>query len=176
MQFSVGDKIVHPYYGAGRIVDLEQRRLVEGFEDYYVIELLVHGSTLYIPHCRMEELGVRLAMSQTKLGEVLDILCDMPRRLSRDFKKRQGRVREKLQTGCSVQIAEAVRDLACHKRRKRLTKKDQDLLNQGRELLAAEMAVATNTEMLDTQERIDAALEVAMKREFATSKKAQLAQ
>jgi CarD family transcriptional regulator len=173
MQFSVGDKVMHPKFGAGRITGEEHRALMEELKHYYVIKLLVQDSTLYIPIRKMDELGVRPIMSRAKLAQVLNILRGAPRRLSEDFKERQERIREKLETGRSIPIAEAVRDLSWHAERKRLTKKDEDLLSRGRELLAAEMAVATDAPILDVQETINAALQVAMASESDEPERAQ---
>jgi CarD family transcriptional regulator len=158
MQFSVGDKVVHPQYGPGQIIDVKHRELVEGFEHYYVIELLKNGSTLFIPMRKMKELGVRPVMSQAKLTRVLNILREGPRRLSKDFKVRQARIREKLATARPIKLAEAVRDLTGRRRRDYLTKVDRRLLDEGRELLAAEMAVVNRVDVLYAHQTIDSAL------------------
>lgn len=158
MQFMVGDKVVHPQYGPGHIVSVQHRELVEGFEHYYVIELLMNGSTLYIPMRKMDELGLRPVMSQAKLSRVLETLRDMPRRLSKDFKVRQARIREKLGTARPIKLAEAIRDLSGRKRRSHLTKVDRDLLDRGREMLAAEIAMATGTDVIYAHEAMDTAL------------------
>lgn len=162
MQFSVGDKIMHPKFGAGEIVGEQHRELVEGFEHYFVIKIMGTGATAYVPVRKMEELGVRLVMSRSKLAQVLKTLRDVPRVLSKDYKRRQERIREKLGTGMAIPVAEAVRDLSWRKERKRLTQKDEDLLNRGRERLATEIALATDTQVFDAEERIDDVLRVAI--------------
>ena len=157
-KFSVGDKVMHPQYGPGQITGVEHRELVEGFEHYYVIELLMDGSTLFIPMRNVEELGVRPVMSQARLTGVFDTLRGMPRRLSKDFKVRQARVRKKLATARPIKLAEVVRDLTGRNRRSYLTKVDRALLDRGRELLAAEVAAASGTEVIYAHQEMDAAL------------------
>jgi CarD family transcriptional regulator len=137
---------------------VEHRELVEGFEHYYVIELLIDESTLFIPMCKMDELGVRPVLSQAKLARVLNILREGPRRLSKDFKVRQARIREKLATARPTKVAEAVRDLTNRRKRSYLTKVDERLLKQSREILAAEMAVVNGVDMIRAHQTIDAAL------------------
>jgi CarD family transcriptional regulator len=158
MQFSVGDKVVHPQYGPGQIVGAEHRELVEGLEHYYVIELLMDESTLFIPRRKMDELGVRPVMSQAKLARVLSALRAAPRRLSKDFKVRQARIREKLATARPIKVAETVRDLIGRQRRGYLTKVDKRLLKRGRDLLAAEMALVNGIDVIYAHQTIDAAL------------------
>lgn len=161
MQFSVGDKVMYPKIGAGQIMGVDHRELVQGFKHYYVIQIFTTGATAYVPVRKMDELGVRLVMSQAKLAQVLYTLRDVSRVLSKDYRQRQEQIREKLGTGRPIPIAEVVRDLTWRGEHGRLTKKDQDLLAQGRELLATEMAMATDMEIFATQGMIDAALQVA---------------
>lgn len=162
MQFSVGDKIMHPRYGAGQIMGEEHRELVVGFKHYCVVKILGTGATAYIPIRKMDELGVRPIMSRAKIARVLDALGDEPSSLPQDYKARQEQIQEKIRTCLPMQIAEAVRDLTWHKQSAKLTKVDEDLLNQGRGLLAGEIALATDTELFDAQDAIDATLKAAM--------------
>ena len=162
MQFSVGQKVIHPRYGVGRIINVEHQELVEGFKHYYVIKIPDKRLTVRVPMRKTDELGVRPVMSRAKLARVLDTLRSMPRQLPEDSKERQTRIREKLRTGRPIQIAKAVRDLTWHKRLAHFTKPDSDLLSRGRELLAAEIALVTDSEVADVNKTIDAALAVAM--------------
>jgi CarD family transcriptional regulator len=158
MQFSIGNKVMHPQYGPGQIVGVEHCELVEGFEHYYVIELLIDESTLFIPMRKTDELRVRPVMSQAKLTHALATLRDVPKRLSKDFKVRQGRIREKLATARPIKLAEAVRDLTGRRRRSYLTKVDKRLLKRGRELLASEMAAVNGIDVIYAHQTIDTAL------------------
>jgi CarD family transcriptional regulator len=162
MQFSIGDKVIHPKFGAGEITGEEHRELVQGFSHYFVIKILATQGTAYVPVDKMIELGVRPVMSEAKLALVLDTLRSVPRWLSKDFKERQKLIQETLETGFPIAIAEAIRDLTCHGQSKHLTGKDQELLRWGRGLLANEMAVVSNTQVFDAEVAISAALKVAM--------------
>lgn len=162
MSFSVGDKVVHPRFGAGRIVGEQHRELVEGFAHYFVIAIVSTGATAYVPMGKMDELGVRCVMSRSKLAQVLATLRGVPSKLSKDYKKRQARIREKLDTGRPIPVAEAIRDLTWRRERRRLTQKDEALLGRGLEFLATEMAVATDTQIVEAKERIDAQLQIAI--------------
>lgn len=164
MEFSIGDKVMHPKFGAGKITREEHRELVKGFEHYYVIEIQGTGATAYVPIHKMEELSVRPVMSWGKLDQVLGTLRSLPRILSNEYKLRQERVQEKLGTHQPLLVAETVRDLTWHRKRKRLTQKDETLLARGRELLATEIALATDIGTSDAQEMIDAELKVALAR------------
>jgi CarD family transcriptional regulator len=158
MAFAVGDKIVHPGIGAGQIVGTKHQEFVEGFERYYVIEIPARESTVYIPVRKMDDLGVRPIISQAEADHVFDTLSADARELPKDFKERQAQVHDKLGSGCPIQIAEAVRDLAWRKHIAHLTKTDKNLLRQGRALLAGELALVMDDSLDDVNEVIDGAL------------------
>jgi len=154
VQFSVGDKVVHPHHGPGQITGVEQKEFLDGKKLYYKIEIPEHGLTVYLPSKKLQEIGVRLAMSRARLPRVLDRLRKKPGRLPDDYKERQEVVWEKLKTGRVSQMAEVVRDLTWHKHRDHLTKKDAELLAQGTQRLAAEMALATGAEVSEMEKAI----------------------
>jgi CarD family transcriptional regulator len=162
MQFSIGDKIVHPHRGPGRIVDVEQKDFLEGAKRYYVIKIPVYGMTVHVPVRKAAELGMRLAMSRAKVARVLDTLRSQPHRLSKDYKERQKDVWEKMKTGRPIATAEAVRDLTWRSRQAHLTKKDSELLQRGQDFLAAEMALVLDTDVPEANKNISSALDVAM--------------
>ena len=166
MGFSVGDKVMHPNFGAGQITGEKHRELVHGFKHYYVIEVVGTGATAYVPIRKMTELGVRLVMSSRKLIQVLGTLRSVPSTLSNDYKERQEGVQEKLGTGLPVLVAETVRDLTWRRKRRRLTQRDESLLKRGRERLANEMAWATDADAMEVHEMIDGTLRTALARGF----------
>ncbi len=170
MQFAVGDKVVHPHHGPGRIKALERKEFLDEAKPYFVIEIPGPDLTVYVPRKKMEQLGVRRAMRRAKLTRVLETLRSRPLRLPQDYKERQEEVWEKIRTGQAILIAEAIRDLTWHKEREHLTKKDMDYLRRGRERLAAEIALVSEGDLEEADERIDAALETALARAAARSR------
>jgi CarD family transcriptional regulator len=162
MPFSVGDKVVHPHHGPGEITGIEHRELLAGKKHYFVIEIPVTELTVYVPTGKVDEVGVRSAMGRATVSRVLSKLSSRPRRLSEDYKQRQEEVWEKLRTGRVMQLAEVVRDLTWHEKRDHLTKKDSELLMQGTQRLAAEMALVSGAEFSDMEQMIDDVLDTSM--------------
>lgn len=158
MQFAVGDNVVHPLYGAGRVTGLEHKELLDGRKRYYIIEIPTKELTIHVPRRTIDEIGVRPAMSRTRFSSMIDRLQAKPSILPDDYKERQEQVSEKLRTGRVMQVAEVVRDLTWHERRLHLTKRDESLLSQGRRWLAAEMALVSGSDVTDMEEVIDKAL------------------
>ncbi len=168
MQFSVGDKIVHPYLGAGRITAIREKS-DNDTEPYYVIEIPAKELTTYIPASRTVEVGMRRVMSRSKLARVLRTLRSRSDDLPDDYRERQEQIEKKIETGRPLLIAEAVRDLTRKKRTGNLTKKDADLLSQGREFLIGEMAMVTDLEAAEARKALDEALEKGLAEEEASA-------
>jgi CarD family transcriptional regulator len=162
VQFSVNDKVIHPAHGAGRITGIEQRGQVSENTSYYVIEIPAQRLTLRVPSGRMEQNGIRPVTAPGKLPGVLAMLRSRADLLPDDAAQRQEGMGDKLGTGRAMQLAEVVRDLTWHGHRAHLTKRDTDLLNRGRALLAAEMALASDIEIAEANRAIDAALAEGM--------------
>jgi len=160
MGFSVGDKILYPNRGAGTIVGKEHEELVDGFEDYYVIEIQSQRLILRVPVRMMAELGVRRAISRRRLPRIWETLRSDPQPLPDDFKERQEQIRERLRTGEPMEIAAAVRDLAWRELHAYLTKADTKLLSQGRDLLVDEVALVLDRESVEAEQLLDKALSV----------------
>ena len=167
MQFSVGDKVVHPHHGPGRVVLVERKELMDGTKRYYVIDIPGQGLTVQVPVRRAKEVGMRPAMPQARLLKVWTTLRGRPRRLPEDYKERQEEIWALLKTGRAMQLARVVRDLSGHRERAHLTRKDTEYLKLGQGLLAAEMALVSEDDVSDVSDLIDSAVSDAAASEVA---------
>jgi RNA polymerase-interacting CarD/CdnL/TRCF family regulator len=129
---------------------------------YYVIEIPGRELTLYIPVSKADDGDMRPAMSQARFPRVLSMLRGKPRLLPENYKERQGQVYAELQTGRVMLLARVVRDLTWHRKLAHLTKTDSDYLKQGRELLAAEMALVSGDAVSDASKLIEATVTAAI--------------
>lgn len=158
MQFTVGDKVVHPHHGPGRITAIERKQFLDEAKRYYVIEIPTQDLTVYVPRRQVDNIGIRPAMSQTRLARVMATLRSRPATLPEDYKERQEIVWEKLKTSQPIPVAEVVRDLAWRERHAHLTKKDAEYLQRAQEFLAAEMALLSGSEISEASQTIDSML------------------
>jgi CarD family transcriptional regulator len=140
--FQIGDKIVHPNYGAGIVIEIKERRTLGTGNRYYSIALLGQPETiLMVPVGTEEDRGLRPLISESKLRRIWRILRDEPGELPSDHNKRYKLLIDKLHQGDIYQIAEVVRDLAWRKQAKRhLTTRGKRVYEKGLTLLASEVA------------------------------------
>jgi len=73
--YNIGDAVFHPTSGAGIITKLERMPEIKKGSRFYRIRMLQKNNTvLRIPVSRAEELGLRPALAQEEVGQILDIL------------------------------------------------------------------------------------------------------
>jgi CarD family transcriptional regulator len=164
MQFSVGDKVIHPQYGPGRITGIEGQEPSDGAGRYYVIEIPRKGLTVHTPVGKAMALAMRPAMSPSRLRRIVQMLRGRAHDLPEDFRARQEQIAAQLGSGQVAQVTSVVRDLSWRQKRAHLTKRDSDLLRQGLDLLSSEMALVSGDTVSEVRELIRTTLTAAMVR------------
>lgn len=157
-EFRIGDKVLHPIYGAGTLVSIERRGKDGTASDYYVIELLQGKGRLLTPVDRSDELGIRKPVAKGERRELSKVFSGRPRKLSDDYRKRRSVIDQRLREGSYVEIGRVVRDLSCVETQGRATTGDRRMLQRAKGLLAKELAASDNVSEEEALERIDSAL------------------
>lgn len=162
MDYAIGQTIVHPAHGAGKIINVEKIKLDDRPQEYYVLRFADKQLTVRVPFKRANIVGLRQIMTKEKVKQVLSTLRKEPQLLPKDHKKRQKKLEALIFSGYPVKIAEAVRELTWRRRsKKNLGLEDQRLLDHGRNLLVQEVALAMKNEDHEAEQVIDTALDEA---------------
>lgn len=169
MEYIVGENVVHPAHGAGTIVDIQEREIIEGLTRYYVIEFGEKNLTVSVPVRRTDEIGIRTVMTEAKFDQVIDTLSRRPGQLPKDYKERRAVLAKLIQSGRPVKVAEALRELTWRREDKHLTVADTRMLDQARTMLVTEMSLATDSEPLAIESAINEALLEAIAKRQATA-------
>ena len=156
--FEIGDKVVHPSHGAGKVIDIKEKTFLKGIGYYYVIDLVACDGIVMVPVDNVQGIGLRRVSGKRVISHAMNILASTPDTLPSDFKERQARVQEELKTGNLIKITEVVRNLAGRNRQKRLTMADNKLYQQAQAFLASELALARGIELQEAMEQLQTAL------------------
>lgn len=158
MEFHSGDDVVHPNYGVGRIVRLEERQLAEAESRLYYVLAFGH-TTVWIPVHANGSSTLRLVTAPCDLDRYRNLLRSRPTELDRDYKKRRLDINEQLARGTFQIVCETVRDLTALGWRRPLTGLDSSLLAKVRESLWQEWAVSTGQPLPDAIHEVTALLQ-----------------
>jgi CarD family transcriptional regulator len=155
--FNVGDKVIHPAYGAGTISEIDEKLVGEQPSTYYIIELIATAGTLMVPVSRADQVGLRSPVDQP--DHLLNVLTSQPATLSNDHRQRQGLISTEIRSGDVVKICEIVRDLAFRDREDKLTEADLRLYRQAQDFLVGELAVSQDVDLETARFQITSVLE-----------------
>ncbi len=156
--FAIGDKVVHPRYGAGTIVDIEEKRMGGEAARYYIIELIGRPSRLMVPVDNADNIGLRPPIRQ--IQRVFQVLTEEPVPLPSDHRARREQLTELLRTGDPLLIGEVLRNLAWRDHRSRLTEADSKLYQQAQNFLAGELAASQGIDLEEARGQLLSALDL----------------
>jgi CarD family transcriptional regulator len=128
--------------------------------NFYRIRMLEKNNTvLRLPVSRAEELGLRPALPQEEVGQILDILAAQAEELPQVHTLRYKACQARLDTGDTRSIAALIRDLSWQQIvAGKLNAPGQRFLKRARRLLAGELAVTQETDVQAAEEQIRDAL------------------
>lgn len=160
MPFKVGEFIVHPSYGVGSILRLEEKRLGEDQPRWYYV-VGVDKSTLWVPVDENNVAGLRAVTPRTELDRYRAILKARPEALERDHNKRRLLINERVKQGSFQNLCEAVRDLSAQSWKRPLSEADLTLLQRLSHSLYREWAASANVPLPVATAEVQALLQEA---------------
>ncbi len=157
MQFKAGDYVVHPSYGVGSVVRLEEKRLAEADTRlYYVID--VEKSTVWVPVDQHGTLVLRKVTPSQELEQYRRLLKGKPVMLDKDHHRRRLLITERMRQGSFRVMCEIVRDLTAYGWNKPLSDVDASSLQKIRAGLCREWAAAASVTPQQANQEVEALL------------------
>ena len=157
MGFRSGDYVVHPTYGVGSIVRLEERQLAEAEVRLYYV-LAIDKGTVWVPVRSNGSTLLRAVTSKQELDQYRVLLKSRPAALERDYKKRRLEINERLKQGSFWVLCEVVRDLTAHGWKWRIGEGEAALLLQACNNLSREWAAAAGMSVPEALHEVNALL------------------
>ena len=158
MEFKSGDDVVHPTYGVGNILRLEERQLAEAeLRLYYV--LATDKGTVWVPVQSDGSNILRAVTRKQELDQYRALLKSRPTVLERDHKKRRLDINERLKRGSFRALCEVVRDLTSAGWYRPISETDAGLLKKTRDNLWREWAAAAGMSMPEVIQEVSALLQ-----------------
>jgi CarD family transcriptional regulator len=110
-EFSIGDIVVYPAHGAGKIIDIAKKEAVGIIVEVYVIQTFSANMLLNIPIKQAINNGLRHLSSQEIIQNVVKKLQGKAERVQGFWNKRVYKYETKIKSGDLVAIAEVARAL-----------------------------------------------------------------
>jgi CarD family transcriptional regulator len=140
----VGDKVVYPHHGAGKVLKKEKKEMLGETREYLTIKIDHNDMTVNVPAENAERVGLRKVIDEEAVKKVVKYLTsggtEMPKNWNRRFKHN----RDKMKTGDIFELAEVVRNLSLRDGEKGLSTGEKQMYVKAKKILASELRFAKN--------------------------------
>lgn len=157
--FEIGDKAVYPGHGVGVIEKIETREISGSNKCFYVLKILDNGMTIMIPTDHAKMVGLREIIPESLVPKVFQILKEKDVSVyNQTWNRRYREYMEKINTGSIFEIAEVLRDLYMLKNEKELSFGERKILDNAKNLLIKEIAIAMHAQEKEVVQELRAIL------------------
>jgi CarD family transcriptional regulator len=111
LSFDVGDFVVYPKHGVGRVVELQNTEIAGTQLDLYVLRFEKERMTLRVPVGKADSVGMRKLSSDKTMKDALETLKGKPKVKRTMWSRRAQEYEAKINSGDLTSIAEVTRDL-----------------------------------------------------------------
>ena len=158
MTFKIGDRVVHPQYGVGQIVKLDEKEFEPGVMRRYYEISIPGGSTVWVP-VDLGTSGLRKLTARSEINHCRQILASHPSPLTEDARLRQSDLSVRLRQGTIAAHCEVVRDLAAHGAHKPISGTIAAFLQSTQNVLCQEWAIVEEITLAEAEAQVGLLLE-----------------
>ena len=154
LSFDVGDYLVYPKHGVGRVIELQSQEIAGLKLELYVLRFEKERMTLRVPTNKAESVGMRKLSSSVTLDEALTTLKGKPKVKRTMWSRRAQEYEAKINSGDLVSIAEVVRDLFRADDQPEQSYSERQIFEAATSRLARELAAMEEVDEPTAQEKI----------------------
>ena len=152
--FNVGDKVVYPMHGAGKIQSIEERAIGDEIQSYYIIKMPGEVKVM-VPTAKAEANGLRYIIDKETAGKVINVLQEDCTEMSDKWNKRYRENVEKIKTGNIYEVADIVRNLAFKQKNKSLSTTEKKMLLNAKQILVSELVLVEDKDREEVENLVD---------------------
>jgi len=168
MQLTIGEKVAYPNQGICLVEEFKQRVIGEITMNGYCLRVLSDNSTIFVPEANAGSVGIRPLITSSQCRKLIDMLSDDFEEVSCDWKTRSKEFTEKLRTGDIFQAAEVLKMLTFLSHEKKLSFREQTMLEKAKFLIVSEVSNADPKNLSPLEGEIIALVEAACSKHLFT--------
>jgi CarD family transcriptional regulator len=155
IEFELGDNVVYPHHGAGKVLKKEQKEIFGEKREYLTIKILHNDMTVMVPTENAALAGLRRVIDEETVKKVLDVLRDDVSEMPKNWNRRFKHNRDKIKTGDIYELAEVVRNLALRESEKGLSTGEKQMFTRAKKILASELMYALDKDEDEAEAYLD---------------------
>ena len=111
LKYKIGEFVVYPAHGVGRIVALEEQEIAGSKLELFVIDFEKDKMRLRVPLNKCDSVGMRKLSDKTMADDAMKVLTGKARVKRTMWSRRAQEYEAKINSGDLIFVAEVVRDL-----------------------------------------------------------------
>jgi CarD family transcriptional regulator len=153
--FEVGEEIIYPTLGVGKVEAIEEREIQGNKQQFYILRILSDNSMVMVPTDNAETVGLRQLIGPDEVSKVFEILKGDIDEMSANWTRRYKDNLDRLKSGSIFQMAAVFRNLSLLKQKRELSFGEKKMLEDTKELIVAELSHSQKITIIKAQEQID---------------------
>jgi CarD family transcriptional regulator len=154
VEFEIGDNVVYPHHGAGKVIRKEQKEVLGERREYLTIKILHNEMTVMVPCANASLAGLRRVIDNATVKKVQGVLQDECSEMPKNWNRRFKHNRDKIKTGDIYELAEVVRNLAVRESQKGLSTGEKQMFTRAKRILSSELMYALEMDEDEVEEHI----------------------
>src|ERR1700731_590307 len=155
IEFEIGDSVVYPHHGAGKVLRKEIKEVLGDKREYLTIKILHNDMTVRVPTENAAIAGLRRVIDEETVQKVLDVLRDTVSEMPKNWNRRFKHNRDKIKTGDIYELAEVVRNLSLRESEKGLSTGEKQMFTGSKKILASELMYALDKDEDEAEDYLD---------------------
>lgn len=164
MELLKGQKVAYPSQGVCMVEDIENKRIGDNSISFYSLRVLSDNSIILVPMANAESVGIRPIISSIQCKSLIEKLSTDFDAISCDWKTRSRHFTEQLQSGDVFEAADVLKKLTFLGHEKKLSFREQTLLEKAKFLIVSEITNADVSEEANLRAEIEILVEAACKK------------
>ena len=142
MHLTIGQKVAYPTQGVCLVEEIKHRTVNGSPMSGYCLRVRGDNSTIFVPEQNAENVGIRPIINSSQCRKLMGKLAEDFGPVSPDWKTRSREFMEKIQSGDVFQAADVLKKLTFLSHEKKLSFREQTLLEKAKFLIVSEIANA----------------------------------
>ena len=156
--FQIGDKVVHPMYGAGTVDSMVQQTVDGEARDYYILKLPNRSMVVMVPTDNCEDIGVRPVVDQEQANRVLAAIPDIQVEMTANWNHRYRENMERMKSGDLLEVARVIKGLTIRDQKRGLSTGERKMLHSAKQILISEIVLSKSVSYESVEEELNTAL------------------
>ena len=164
MDLSIGQKVSYPSQGVCLVEQIEKKLVGDRSMKCYSLRVLGDNSVIFVPMDNAESVGLRPIISPIQCDVLIRKLSADFEPVSCDWKTRSREFMEKLHSGDVFQAADVLKKLTFLSHEKKLSFREQTLLDKAKFLIVSEIINSSETDEQTLRDEIDRLVNLACRK------------